>query len=359
MAVDFLYLLGDLGDGGQERDLYFFARSLKKKGYTPVIAVWDLDKNDKYYPLFTELGIELIDLTQYTKLQRIMQLRAIVKARKPKVFNSFTFHLNFPVFLACLFTATKSLGGIKNRLELYRRDSSLPLFLVSCFTPRHQLSNNARCAEGFSLAWLFKLWNKTYVLRNSMDVDVFTTEYYPKNDGVIRTVSVGRMFSEKRIDLIIQLIHTLHEKGYKIQHRHAGKGPLADQLNQMVVEWGMESYFEFAGTQTAINQFIKESDFLIHASDYEGCPNAVMEGMASGRPVLSTDCGDVSFLIEDGVNGFVTPVGDLNALVEKAIVLINDEAMRLRMGPIGRQKAATMFPHDVFTDKNLEIYQQL
>ncbi|MEI8279110.1 MAG: glycosyltransferase [Bacteroidota bacterium] len=359
MALDFLYLLGDLGDGGQERDLYFFTRSLKKKGYTTAIAVWDLNKNDKYYPLFTEMGIELIDLTAYSKPQRMLQLRKIVKARKPKVFNSFTFHLNFPVFFACVFTGTKSLGGIKNRLELYRRDSSFLLFMVSCFLPRHQLSNNSRCAEGFPLAWLFKLWNKTYTLRNSMDVDHFTTEYYPKNDGVIRTVSVGRMFSEKRIDLLIQLIYNLQQQGYKIQHRHAGKGPLEAELKQMVADKGMESYFEFAGTQTQINQFIKEADFLIHTSDYEGCPNAVMEGMASGRPVLSTDCGDVSFLIEDGVNGYVTPLNDIQMLTQRAIALIQDENMRHRMGEIGRQKAATMFPHDVFADKNLELYKQL
>jgi len=69
-----------------------------------------------------------------------------------------------------------------------------------------------------------------------------------------------------------------------------------------------------------------------------GVSLSVVEAMSSGRPVVTTEIGDLRNLIDDGHDGFIVPVGDVSCLVEKANALLNDHQLRVNIGKAARQK---------------------
>lgn len=357
--MDYLYLVADLGNGGQERQLFYLVRSLQQQGKQVAVAVWDWSHADKYNQLLQELNISVLPIAGNGTRQKIKALSAVVKAHQPKVLHAFSFHLNFPAFVACLGKRTKAIGGIRSRFALYIGDSSLPVFLLSTFTPRYQVSNNSNYYKGFAGRWLHRLINKVHVVNNALDITAFPAHEARNEDATILSASIGRLYPEKRIDLLIQVIKKLRDNGHNIIHHHAGDGPLLADMQQLVQDAKLEDAFIFSGVQADINAFLQQVDFLVHTSDHEGYPNVVMEAMASGRPVLTTDCGDASLLIQNGENGYVVPTGDVTSLTAKAETLINDRALRVQMGAKGRQQAEEKFSIAAFTHKMLNVYNSI
>ena len=100
-----------------------------------------------------------------------------------------------------------------------------------------------------------------------------------------------------------------------------------------------------------------DATFVVHTSDHEGCPNAIMEGMACGRAVVATDAGDVSSLIDDGETGFVALRGDHALIVDRMAKLMTDRDLCRRMGLAGRAKAEKEFGLDRLFSQTLAAYQ--
>ena len=103
--------------------------------------------------------------------------------------------------------------------------------------------------------------------------------------------------------------------------------------------------------------FLADADLLVHVATREGMPNAVLEAMAAGRPVVAFDSGDVRRLVDDGVSGYVVPVGAVDQLDARLRLLLDDEAGRRRMGEAGRQKVATLSSTEL-ADRMLDAYRR-
>jgi mannosyltransferase len=95
------------------------------------------------------------------------------------------------------------------------------------------------------------------------------------------------------------------------------------------------------------------------SSDEEGLGLVLLEAMASGVPVVSTDCGGPSTVVDDGVTGLLTPVGDADAFADALETLVEDPGRARRMGRAGRERAVNEFSLDAAGGRFLEIYREL
>jgi glycosyltransferase involved in cell wall biosynthesis len=106
-------------------------------------------------------------------------------------------------------------------------------------------------------------------------------------------------------------------------------------------------------------ELYRNAVFFVLSSNEEGLGIVILEAMASGLPVVSTDCGGPATAIKEGESGFLTPVGDAAALAEAMEKLLNDSALRARMGEAGRRIATERFSlavtGKVFLDKYDEV----
>lgn len=119
-----------------------------------------------------------------------------------------------------------------------------------------------------------------------------------------------------------------------------GEGPLRSELEQRAHARGIADDVCFFGFDKNPFKYMARSKLLMHASRAEGLPGALIQTMACGTPVVSTDCdfGPREVITRSGTDGFLAPVGDARALADYALRLLNDEPLR---GAIGRAAQAS------------------
>lgn len=127
---------------------------------------------------------------------------------------------------------------------------------------------------------------------------------------------VGNFKPEKGVDLLIEAMGHLHASGRKdVDLVMVGGGPLEESLRVRSRRLGLEDRIRFVGRRlhSEVPDWISACDVFCLPSRREGCPNVVLEGLASGRPVVATRVGGVPELI-DATNGILTPAEDAVAL---------------------------------------------
>jgi glycosyltransferase involved in cell wall biosynthesis len=94
---------------------------------------------------------------------------------------------------------------------------------------------------------------------------------------------------------------------------------------------------EFLGHQKEIEKIYKIADILVLTSEREGTPNVVMEAMATGLPVISTNVGGIPDIVYDSETGFLIEPGDIDSLVSKLMLLMEDTSLRQKIGTKARK----------------------
>ena len=98
--------------------------------------------------------------------------------------------------------------------------------------------------------------------------------------------------------------------------------------------------FTLAGVSRDIAAELSQSRIVALVSGSEGVPTALLEGMAAARPVVTTAAGHVGSIVDDGVEGFVVPIGDIAAIADRLSALLSNRTLAGVMGRRGRERAA-------------------
>lgn len=111
-----------------------------------------------------------------------------------------------------------------------------------------------------------------------------------------------------------------------------GQGPERAALEALVGRLGLTADVRFVGFDVNPYRWLARAAVFVHAAHWEGFPNVLVEAMAAGTPVVSTDCpSGPAEIITDGENGFLVPVGDIVAHSTRTRALLSDSAMRTRI----------------------------
>lgn len=131
------------------------------------------------------------------------------------------------------------------------------------------------------------------------------------------------------------------------------------RLLYTIADLGLEGRVEWVGAQPPerVAELLGESDVFLHASLSEGISNAILEAMASGLPVVVTDAGGTREAVRDGIDGFVVPCRDVEAMAEALVRLGRDPELRRRMGEAGRRRVLEEFTLDRQTREWMEFYE--
>lgn len=157
-------------------------------------------------------------------------------------------------------------------------------------------------------------------------------EGLPRRSGVARKeiVAVGRLRPQKNYPLLLKAFSKVYQKHSDYQLRIFGKGNGLSELMGLAQTLGINQAVTFEGFRTDVHQAMVDSDIYVMSSDFEGMPNALLEAMAMGFPVVSTDCpcGGPRMLIKDRENGLLTMVGDVDDLASAINLLIEEPDLK-------------------------------
>lgn len=353
-----LYVIGQLGLGGAERQLYYLISHLESSRYYPCVVVWNYDPDEKYYRAIDALQLPIYGLpAQWSPLAKLQALRKLAQRLAPEVIHSYVFFTNFAAAYAARRTGALAVGSLRSDIVRSLQSGGALRGVLNSRWPRCHISNSAVCAETARRHSSFFVPRQYIVVRNGLDLASFRT---PENAFEIRgyVASVGSLLPVKRWDRLVKAVQKVLSVGIKdVRFRLAGDGPLRQTLRQLAEGLGVSHAIEFLGAVHDIPVFLQGAKFLVHTSDSEGCPNAVMEAMAAGRAVIATDVGDIPHLVQDGKTGFVVQRDDSEALLDRIVTLLTDADLCRQMGSKAREKAEQEFDLSAFVARTLDAYR--
>jgi glycosyltransferase involved in cell wall biosynthesis len=135
-----------------------------------------------------------------------------------------------------------------------------------------------------------------------------------------------------------------------------GEGPLRRELEELVSAAALQSSGLFLGTRKDIPRLLSVFDIFVLCSLSEGLPLTILEAMAAVKPIVATDVGGISEVIQDGIEGIIIPSNDSDRLAEAIIGLLLDEKKRLDMGERARRKFLEKFTIETMVERYEELY---
>ncbi|MEW5746932.1 MAG: glycosyltransferase [Nitrospirota bacterium] len=197
-------------------------------------------------------------------------------------------------------------------------------------------------------------------------------EAYPGSDPVLRercrrqlglsgnTCCIGvvaNLRPVKGIDVFLRAAAQVARRVDDVRFLIAGEGEERAALMRLAAELGLGGAVRFLGRRRDVPSLLAAFDIGVLSSHSESFSNALIEYMAAGLPVVTTDVGGSREAVEDGVSGFVVPVGDDHRMAEAIIRIAEDRTEGLRMGQRGRRCAEQLFSSQSCIEKSEALYR--
>jgi GalNAc-alpha-(1->4)-GalNAc-alpha-(1->3)-diNAcBac-PP-undecaprenol alpha-1,4-N-acetyl-D-galactosaminyltransferase len=348
-----LFISGNLCDGGAQRVISVVASELAERGHD--VRVLLFSRNEKEYPINAKVKIIAIrgsyaEYSTMSGLARVHWIRAYLKANKPDIAVGFleggyalhiaSIGMRFPKIASARINPKVILESTGLRAVINRawfRDADAVVLQTE--------SQRAHVPDG--------LWKNMVVISNPvLDTALEYTEHN-YNRPCRKIVMAGRLAEQKNYPMVFKALKIVLNDFPDVVLSVFGKGGLENSLNQKIRELGIDSCTMLRGwTHDTLSNY-RDSDLYILSSNYEGMPNSLMEAMAMGLPCISTNCETGPFdLIDDGVNGFLVPVGDYEALADKIITVMKmSSESRRKVGESARRTMQEHFCSKVIVDK--------
>lgn len=148
----------------------------------------------------------------------------------------------------------------------------------------------------------------------------------------------GRMTAVKRVDDLVDMLARLRERGVDACLLLVGDGGDRERAEQRAYEQGLARHCFFLGYQEDVAPWYAVADAVVLTSANEGTPVTIIEALAAGRPVVATDVGGVRDVVRDGVDGYLVPVGDADAMAARLAEIAADPGLAARLGETGRAR---------------------
>jgi glycosyltransferase involved in cell wall biosynthesis len=192
--------------------------------------------------------------------------------------------------------------------------------------------------------------NKISHIHHGLDLKKYRPAAAPPT-GRPLILSVGQLAERKGFAQLIRACADLKERGYEFCCTIVGRGPQQAELQALIRDLNLHEYVTLCGAlphEQVVNKYREASMFVLPClrstnGDMDGFPNVLGEAMAMQVPVVSTNLSAIPELLTDQVNGLMIPSGDQHALVEAMARLLDDSALRQRLGAQGRTSIIDRF----------------
>jgi L-malate glycosyltransferase len=151
-----------------------------------------------------------------------------------------------------------------------------------------------------------------------------------------RVVMVANLRAVKGHDVLIEAAAKVLSRVPDAAFDIVGGGPLLDSLRELARQRGVAHAFTFFGHQDDVSARLEQADIFTLPSRSEAMPNALLEAMAAGLPVVASAVGGIREIVADGRTGLLVPADDAGALADQLLRVMDDPALAARLGRAAR-----------------------
>lgn len=312
-----VFVLPDMPGGGSERVVAMLANEYVKLGYE--VAILLFAGNKTAYEL--DKRVEVVITGEESSGNPVIRMKRLFNMR-----NYYKKNKNCYIFSFCVMGTVFSVlaaWGIPHRLLVSERNDPTRI--------KHQKLRNWAYRKAEKLVFQTEDMKKCFpedIQAKSVVIPNPVGEEMPEpyvGERKKRIVSAARLKPQKNHKLLIDA-YAQFEKVHSNYELHIfGVGELEWELKAQVSKLALDKKVHFRGFSSNVKEEIRDSAMFVLSSNYEGISNSMIEALAMGVPVISTDCpvGGSAAYIEDGVSGLLIPVGDKDALA-KAMIRVAD-----------------------------------
>lgn len=341
MQRKYVFYIDSMQLGGANRVMANLVNHFSSIG-AEVILINDIvpDKVISEYEVMDSVKRIFLDIHEkslyLSNIKRILKLRKIIREAHADAVISFMGPPNIRMLLSTIGLSCRKIVSVRN--DPYREygDGLIKKVTNIIF----------RLADGFVFQTqnASEYFSKTIQKKSIIIFNPVGEQFYRvKRTGTPHNIiTVGRLYPQKNHALLIKAFSMIARMFPDENLIIYGEGELRTELEDLVRELSLENRVLLPGSVSNIPEKLAEAKIFVLSSDYEGMPNALMEAMAVGVPVISTDCpcGGASMLIQNNVNGILIPCNDVNALSISLRTLLNSEE-RECIGMKGKLSAET------------------
>lgn len=375
-------LIGGLGQGGAERQLAQLALGLQRRGHLVELCTYATAG-----PAEADLqqqGVTVRMFATGSKMAKLKAVRRWLRDFQPDVlFGSMKRASSLAVLANLPIRRCRVVGNDFSTASYSRRKPELWLALI-LFTLTDAVvtetemnrRNLARLAP-----WLAR---RLHVIRNGVDTERFrpaersverqdlVREVCPtasEKQPVFRFVCVGTVYRIKNPVRVVEAVHRLRQRwpgAFRLDwYGRPGQDPSVPSPDflravQLVEQYGLQDCVRFHGPRADIEKAYREADALVHVSLQEGIPNAVVEGMACGLPVVVSRVSDLPLIVQTARNGFVCDETDVEAIADAMQrMLETPPTERLAMSRRSRELAEKWFGLERYISEFEALYRSL
>ena len=346
MVKTVLFAIPQLTGGGAERVVSVWANELNARGYKVSILLFRRAENEYYTSDSIRIAALAPTVEEYKALsfpKRFAKMRSVLKSEKPDYIISFLPAMQVWMMFTAIGLKTRRIETI--RINPWRSsilNSPMKFLWLLAFHTGHKIIVQARD----QIPFFSKRDQKKCVLIPNPISELYVENHKEAFDDEVTTfITAGRLSPQKNFPMVIEAFARIagENPALKLKIFGAGDDAYTSLLKKKISDEGMENNVFLMGRTPHMEEEYKNADAFILGSDFEGLPNVLMEAMASRLVCISTDCKTgPADLVDDGVNGYLIPVGDTDALTEKirAIVSMPKEE-RIAMADAARNKILT------------------
>lgn len=368
-----LYLIDSLASGGAQRQLVTLLGALDRRSVAAHLAVYY--PHDHFRPEVDPLGIPVHELGRRgaRDLGVLVRLRGLLARERFDVLHSY---LRTPGVLARVAT----LGRASPKVVVSHRNvnlgrSATRLVLERLLAPRADaFIANAEAVRDDLETLVPASRGRVYVVPNGIlwtepgDAVVagaarLRAEWGASDENIILGV-VGRVQRQKAPDFLLDALLALPEDVIR-RVSVVWVGEPVDRALAAAVQGRLEALdrplrWRFEAETRAVRSVYLAIDCLVLPSRWEGFPNAVLEALAHGVPVIATDVGDVRAIVEEGETGWIVPPEDVSMLAS-AIADLSElpASRRVEMGRRGAASVRGRYSVDHLVARTIDVYRRV
>lgn len=327
-----LFFIPALNAGGSERVMVTLANQWSKKHSITILTLqntpsfYQLNENVKHIKMGLKIpreGRKRLLLLPLIELKRYCYLVNYLKQHHFDFVLSFTNTTNLLISFWKLFHR-KQVIILSERADPVARHVWLRGMILGLYRFADAIVCQNEYVARYFTAHGYKI--PLPILPNPVNFNDIPLETSKKRREI---VTVGRLSSEKNQALLISAFSEIASRYPAYTLKIYGVGPLENILSKQIAELGLTNRVFLMGNKKRVMFEAAQSDIFVLPSNFEGFPNVLIEAMASGMPVISSDfpTGIARQLIKSGENGYLFPVGDKMALVQalKKMLARHDE----------------------------------
>ncbi|MBR5079023.1 MAG: glycosyltransferase [Victivallales bacterium] len=320
----YLFFIGVLLNGGAERVVSILVNKMIKSNKNIELLIYY--KSKYFYVIDDKVKITIVEEETGTRniLKNIIWVRNYIK-NNADVIISFMAAFNMFILIATLGLSKKVI--VADRSDPYRIPSNFVIRLLRNIL--YRFADGVVLQTKHNQDYFSKnIQQKSIVIYNPVDIDKIAQ--IQLNDFKDDIISVGRLIPVKNQKLLLEVFAEIHKQYPNYSLIIYGEGEEREKLQSLSHALGIESNFFLPGNKKDIFNCMANAKLFVLSSNYEGMPNALLEAMCLGLPVISTKVSGATDLIENGVNGILVDCNNKIELTNAIIKMIKDNDFRVK-----------------------------